>query len=882
LLAVGSSVHGVGVQKPDSDGGSMVAFSNATIVAAVGLASLSRRLVDPAGVQPLGDASGEAPSEFTPESLKPNPCSHDIDTPYYIGDLRNAKVDCTTQCPKTTYPNNEEACQPCDVVGCATCSRTTCNDCLIFHLKFGQQCLFLYFALFAAILLFVVCFCLCGLIRFCFLTLLSPRSPQVLKEALAHRRRAKVHDYSAPGNPFFPFDDTSLRTQNITGIGVQLYFRFVAFMTLLSFLVLLLLTGGYFMSSFVPGKLNTMAVRIHAVALYSLFFIAVWVWMCSQDNRARGDVEENTHLRNYALVAEGFPRSAKSPHEVKAFFESILGFEIEGVSIAYDHVEEEEFIEDRIARTIEKADTHLGVYPSELAQLDSNIADSQDSYMIDCLMNSGYAFIVFSREEDREFCSRRFEEIDRQVKQGFPRNEGDESDDESGDETTRLLSVGDGGARKLRSGFGGGGPSRAVLFRGKFPIRVGQAPEPSSIQWRNFAVRKSAKALRVTITLLVALLLVTMIGAVVFAPAVLYMMSFMDGQRTSQLQWQMFALEQAVVSASIAIGNCLLMAALRRAATESGFLQKVNEDAVFAVCSFCTIILNSTAPLIVAAIVANSEDMKATRELRSIYLFQVLWMSMVVTEAANIILPSWSYLNAYFWIRQSEYASVREAEPIMTAADFPFAYRYVSMLHALFLICVMIASDSKSLYTIAGQCLMLVYSVYVYFVDKYCFLRVCRPTYYMSPKMDGTVHYLFVFHIAVLSFVPLQQFQYALPPTLPQWVLTLSYPRINVIIFVLNALVFFLIAWISQKCNTPERQLSDLPYIDVAMFNPQNFFNTNPVHVLRTLHFPSIVVPPIYPHKPGKEYLNGGQFADYDDSVRLRETLMLLVKTPLM
>jgi hypothetical protein len=52
----------------------------------------------------------------------------------------------------------------------------------------------------------------------------------------------------------------------------------------------------------------------------------------------------------------------------------------------------------------------------------------------------------------------------------------------------------------------------------------------------------------------------------------------------------MAALEQGVVSASIAVSNCLLMAALRQAAISSGFLQKVNEDAVYAVFSFCTVI----------------------------------------------------------------------------------------------------------------------------------------------------------------------------------------------------------------------------------------------------------------------------------------------------
>merc|ERR1719310_1589088 len=168
--------------------------------------------------------------------------------------------------------------------------------------------------------------------------------------------------------------------------------------------------------------------------------MALQIWMWNQDRKARSDVEENTHLRNYALVAEGFPRSAKSPHEVKAFFESILGFEIEGVSVAYDHVEEIDFVQDRTARAIEKADCHLGVYPSELSGLESHVGDSQDGYVLDCLMNSGYAFVVFSREEDREFCIRRFAEIDRQQRQGFSRYAADDISDEDEDEnlvTTR-------------------------------------------------------------------------------------------------------------------------------------------------------------------------------------------------------------------------------------------------------------------------------------------------------------------------------------------------------------------------------------------------------------------------------------------------------------
>lgn len=164
---------------------------------------------------------------------------------------------------------------------------------------------------------------------------------------------------------------------------------------------------------------------------------------------------------------------------------------------------------------------------------------------------------------------------------------------------------------------------------------------------------------------------------------------------------------------------------------------------------------------------------------------------------------------------------------------------------------------------------MLLYSIYGYFVDKYTFLRVHRNTYYTSPKLDGIVHYLFVLPLAILFVLPLQ-YVYA---RLRLW--------ISVLIFLGNVLVFLVLARLCQKCNEPHRELSDIPYVEVASLMPYNYFNTNPVHVLRTLHFPSLVVPPIYPFAPGKEYLQGGQFADYDDGVRLRETLMLLAKSPL-
>lgn len=805
-----------------------------------------------------------------PEWQPVNPCDHALSTPYYIGDLEIASASCTEACPTSTYADNAQICHPCPVVGCATCSESACEDCLIFHLGAGGQCVYLFAAVFAAVALFGLCFVLCGALRFCCYGLLSPRNSGVLKEVLAHRRRTKVHDYSLPGNPFYAYDDANVRRQNIAGVGPISYFRFLGFFAALCSVNLLLLVVGYFLPTIGLGTQDLeYATMAHAIGLYAVPLIACLRWMCSQNAIVKADVEEEPHLRNYALVAEGFPKSARSPHEVKAYFESILGFETEGVSIAYDYSDETEFIEDRVGRAIEKADTHLGVYPSELSGLESHVGDSQDSYVLDCLMCSGYAFVVFSREEDREFCMQRFAEIERQVRAGLHKAEEPESDEEE-ESQALLLKSGPGRGRRARPGQpSGGGPSRAVLFRGKFPIRMGHAPEPCGIQWRNFSVRRGAKLLRAALALLSALLVVLVIAAVMFAPSVLYEMSFINIREPSHDQLHFAYLEQAMVSASLVSLNRLIIACLRRAMEVSGFLQKVNEDASFVVCAFLTVLLNTTAPLIIASVVAASENTSVTRKLACEWTFQALWMGMVLTEAATVLAPAWRYWSAYFWIRQNRYVSVREAEPLLTAPDFHFATRYVDMLNAFTLVSAMIVCDRVSLYTIGAQCLLFAYGIQVFFMDKYTFLRVTRHTYYASPKLDGSVHYLLAIPMSILFLLPLE---YLFVPNSP-W--------INAAIFAASIAMFLIMVRLLQKCSEPRRELTDIPYIEVASLVPYNYFNTNPVHVLRVLHFPSIVVPPIYPAAPGKEYLQGGQFADYDDSVRLRETLMLLAKSPL-
>ncbi|CAK9084901.1 unnamed protein product [Durusdinium trenchii] len=814
-----------------------------------------------------------------------NQCDHLYHTPYFIGHVASSATDCTEACPMTTYPDNFQVCHACTVAGCQSCSKEGCEECILPATRillqpddfFGghseSQCFSIFIFLHLAFVLFCLTSSVLILLRFLCLSCGSAKSPGALEHCLAHRRRAKVRNYHVPGNVLYSFS-TNVQRENVSGLGLALYFRHVAFQGLLSFFLIALSAAGHFLpeltheSAFLPrlippDKLG-LAQDLHALALYVFCFVATVRWLFTQGRAARAEYEEVPHLADYALFAEGFPKSARTPHEVKAFFESILGFEIEGVSIAYDVSEELDFIEDRTHKAVEQADAHLGVYPAELSDLRESFGESQDGYVLDGLVSCGEAVVVFSREEDREFCLRRFAEIRRQV-------QSDVTEEADTDEESQALL---GKSRPSRGSKGAKGRSKsslssAMLFRGKFPITVSEAPDPCDIIWENFQVQGGLKMSRVVLTLLSGLLFVLVLAAVMFAPSVLSAMSYTDIEAPSLAQIRLKWLEQLSMASLTALGNRVLAVSMRSAAEASGFVQKANEDSVFVLCSYLMVVANSVAPLLVAQLVAMNEDLQVTPQLATEWIFYQLTVSILITEILYVLYPAWTYWSGYFFVRQSKYITVREGQPALTSAEFPVAQRYVDTLLTVTMVFVMLVVDHQSIFTIGGEILMFLYGIYMYLIDKYFFLRVNRQTYYTSSLLDLTVHYLWAIPMCLLVLLPVRQLDSYFHQA---WIKSCV---------VVGVVVLYLVmVRICQACNQPRRELTDVPYVEVASILPCNYFNTNHAHVLRTLHFPSIVIPPVYPHLPGKEYLHGGQFADYDDSVRLRETLLLLAKGP--
>jgi hypothetical protein len=326
--------------------------------------------------------------------------------------------------------------------------------------------------------------------------------------------------------------------------------------------------------------------------------------------------------------------------------------------------------------------------------------------------------------------------------------------------------------------------------------------------------------------------------------------------------------ERAIVSASITLLNRVLVSVLLQGVRGTGFLQQPHQDSVAVIVALSIVLVQLFFFLVVAGIVGGVEHLQLLPELVTSELFQLLWMSALLAELEYAGAPALAYIQAFYSVRRSRYVSAREAELLLDPPPFPLVKVYVDAIAHSVLFAAMLVANPASSYTLGGCCFLLLHTAYTYLAHKYRFLRTYRYQAMTSPKVDLTAQYCFIVPLVLFSLLPLKAAAAVLDP----WT-SLSIGLANALLLVLAVRAY--------HAKPPPREWTDVPYVEVAAQVPWNFFNTNPVHVLRTIHFPSIVVPPVYAYAPGKEYMQGGMFADYDDAVRLQEALMMILKNPL-
>jgi len=280
-----------------------------------------------------------------------------------------AATGCGAYRPEHGLANpKQRLCQECPVLGCIQCNMTHCLECQKGHTLSddGQTCenwrrrwAFWIFGILGGILAVVLVLMglACALKNF---------NPTALQLGWQHRRRCMPHKVESmvaegPMSGAIYRSDVSLypltsnvHRRNILGVGFALYYNhllFVACFAALAWLLLMLAdslpqdqiqtftaTCGYGGEDLLAASQASYAWArcVLSLTLWVLLLASSLAFASIQASSARAFAAANKHMRDYALLAKGFPPEATDPNEIQQWFEQQLGRAIVGVSIAYD------------------------------------------------------------------------------------------------------------------------------------------------------------------------------------------------------------------------------------------------------------------------------------------------------------------------------------------------------------------------------------------------------------------------------------------------------------------------------------------------------------------------------------------------------------------
>lgn len=206
------------------------------------------------------------------------------------------------------------------------------------------------------------------------------------------------------------------------------------------------------------------------------------------------------------------------------------------------------------------------------------------------------------------------------------------------------------------------------------------------------------------------------------------------------------------------------------------------------------------------------------------------------------------------WLIRSRRVHRRDAEDCMACPEFDLLrYGDNTINVEIVLLCFFLSSM-----TLWWIFLMLFCSlVYIYAWDHFRFLRGCQRTYFCNAKMEIIAQYFFSFPCAMLAaafFFKLYSSHEAFEEMDPYEVEYHAHWYMPLMAFTVHLILHCLVLRFLVPCFVPEDEYCKKEYKEVAEHIACNWFNSNPVHVLRSHHFHCHDPPHIY-YQPGKEYL---------------------------
>mmetsp|Transcript_125983 Transcript_125983/g.245694 ORF Transcript_125983/g.245694 Transcript_125983/m.245694 type:complete len:912 (-) Transcript_125983:36-2771(-) len=807
------------------------------------------------------------PEQMSGKELCPGACSYIASDPFFpcVGACVPSE-NCHMAGPLGTFPEpTRRVCTKGPILGCARYDQhnnqtwSRCTECVMhFELTDNGDC---SYEMHHSRWLLVGLLAVAGLIilgslpRIFFDACLAREgNPSVLKIARAHRERclASQNGYHDPSQKFklFPLWSTNMHKAEVAGAGLNMYYNFLMFLLVVSLLTLGVVALVQWAAG-TPEWLRTQLkgtctfTSVNAIGegarqlgdvhtwcqwglcfLWLLLFAASLIFVGLQQRSFRYIDESTSLMADFGLRVDGLPSDAFEA-ELEEYFRGHCGLQIVGVSVAYDFSGNVDLVERLIDRHLLEKDLSWW----ELAGMNNDRLKSRDQEkglfsegriraFLQALKGSGTAFVMFPTVADREAFDRRLVE------------------------------------------------GQLPLLRGQCRLTFG-APrcEPMNYLWKNLATTTLQSIRNVVKAFTVMLLACLGLGFIIYYPAWHYFVGRAKTSGDAQGDWATY-----VFGLIIAIGNGILYLVVYAGSTHMAFQRKGKRD-VFNLIGSAIIAWTNTAFMLALQALAvqatrgdfemqhNSERL-VREELFRVLCADNLWYMLV---PGILIVPDIAYFfykyqlslvsSIKYWVTiplwPIYYSKALRADPNITpwaaerAMEPPPMQLEFDYSNAIFIVSAAFLMLFFGTGPMMDVCIILFSWVLVtYFLQQYSHLRKLKVGEYTSLALSHSASVLWG---VPLSMVACASANYA------RLSAGTANPSLPIVAFVL-ALISYWLAVAVVLVIVPSRCFqADTDYWTAQQELKYDFFNTNPVHVLKTLHL-SQGSPLVY-FMRGKEYL---------------------------
>lgn len=663
----------------------------------------------------------------------------------------------------------------------------------------------------------------------------------------------------------YPLLSTNMCKVNVAGPGLCLFYNSLVFLLGVAVFVASIATILYvFSSRFDSGIEGTQACNTGILedvgknlrvsqGTYAYTIGGLWLCLllCSlayarHQHLVNRELDEETSLMSdFASRAVGFPPDANEA-EIMRYFNQIEHDSVFGVSLAYDYREHKETVQALLSRQLTEEEMKQG-YIHRIKHKTGYPVDANKQQIQQMLMSmkgSGTAFPVSGSELDRHRLFHTF--------------------------------------HKTRP-----------LFRGRWPITMEHIKEePTTFFWENFIYDRKTHIVHAALELFIVLIETFLLALVFFLPAAffLYSWSTATGVATSSLSSTVVIM---VVGYLITIMNIILYVLVDLSCRRVGFYYKVDIDRcnlvgttlIVGASTIFSLALSLTAVQYADFYIDQSffkEQTTFRRSLReeSIDMIQAKKLFELLVPGI-LVLPDLlgrffkyvlSFKDKYnYWIsvpfigkwdmRSNVDLTIKEAEEGMLPPVMQTEFDYANSICISGTAFVMLALPGiQPVYT---SWILVCWVIMSYATLKYCHLRCNKITEYTSCLLDDCATFLWGVPLSILATVAIHWADKAWSWELPVAAYVMSF----LIVFILYCV---LVGLVLQFTDPNDHGGTD-DYMQSVRRLRYDYFNTNPVHVLKTLYLKEYGPPLVYfqrgkahLQKPRKDTLSSSRLELYE------------------